>query len=70
MADTSYLDWPFLDDGHRALAADIRSWAEREIGPIAEALAAVAETIRREGAGRVLICGSLYLVGSVLALSD
>ena len=34
---------------------------------VPEALAAVAETIRREGRGRVLICGSLYLVGWVLA---
>jgi acyl-CoA dehydrogenase len=27
MADTSYLDWPFFDDGHRALAAGVRGAA-------------------------------------------
>jgi len=32
MADTSYLDWPFFDDGHRQLAADITGWAAKEIG--------------------------------------
>lgn len=32
MADTSYLDWPFFDDGHRQLATDLTSWAAKEIG--------------------------------------
>lgn len=32
MADTSYLDWPFFDDGHRQLAADITGWAATELG--------------------------------------
>ena len=26
MADRSFLDWPFLDDGHRALAQDLEAW--------------------------------------------
>ncbi|SEJ90377.1 Acyl-CoA dehydrogenase [Sphingomonas sp. OV641] len=26
MADRSFLDWPFLDDGHRALAAALEEW--------------------------------------------
>lgn len=26
MADRSFLDWPFLDDSHRALAADLEAW--------------------------------------------
>ncbi len=26
MADRSFLDWPFLDDGHRALADDLEAW--------------------------------------------
>ncbi len=26
MADRSFLDWPFLDDGHRALAASLEGW--------------------------------------------
>lgn len=35
MPDQSYLDWPFLDDSHRALAAEFRAWVDREIAPIA-----------------------------------
>jgi len=27
MADTSYLAWPFFDDGHRAHAAEVERWA-------------------------------------------
>lgn len=33
MGDTSFLRWPFFDDNHRELAADLRVWAEREIEP-------------------------------------
>ncbi len=36
MSDQSYLEWPFLEDSHRALARDIRTWSEREIAPLAE----------------------------------
>ena len=35
MSDTSYLDWPFLDDMHRDLASRIARWSEAEIAPIA-----------------------------------
>ena len=31
MADASYLAWPFFDDGHRRLAADVEAWAAREL---------------------------------------
>ena len=31
MADRSFLDWPFLDDGHRALASDLEAWCEAEL---------------------------------------
>ena len=31
MADTSYLDWPFLDDGHRKLAGQLGAWIGKEI---------------------------------------
>ena len=36
MSDTSYLDWPFLDDMHRDLSSRIARWAETEIAPMAE----------------------------------
>jgi acyl-CoA dehydrogenase len=32
MSDTTYLDWPFFDDVHRALAAGIEAWAFRNVG--------------------------------------
>ena len=32
MADRSYLDWPFLDDKHRQLAAEIETWANDRFG--------------------------------------
>jgi acyl-CoA dehydrogenase len=31
MPDRTFLDWPFLDDAHRALAAEFEPWAAREI---------------------------------------
>ena len=34
MADTTYLDWPFFEDRHRALAADLDAWAGRELASI------------------------------------
>lgn len=29
MGDTTFLDWPFFDDRHRAFAADLEAWAGR-----------------------------------------
>ena len=34
MADRSFLDWPFLDDHHRRLAAELEEWAARELHTI------------------------------------
>jgi len=31
MLDRSFLQWPFFDDHHRKLAADLESWCEREM---------------------------------------
>jgi len=36
MPDQSFLDWPFFDEPHRALAVSLRAWAKKEIAPIAE----------------------------------
>jgi acyl-CoA dehydrogenase len=38
MPDASYLDWPFFDDAHRAMARDLRDWAREAVRPIAEAV--------------------------------
>ncbi|PVB59646.1 acyl-CoA dehydrogenase family protein [Labrenzia sp. 011] len=32
MADRSFLDWPFFEAGHRALAAGLESWASSRLG--------------------------------------
>ena len=31
MTDRSYLQWPFFDDAHRALAAEVSAWRDREL---------------------------------------
>jgi acyl-CoA dehydrogenase len=36
LIDTAHLAWPFFDDVHRKLAADLSAWAEREMSPFAE----------------------------------
>lgn len=35
MADRSFLDWPFLDDAHRALAAEVEDWASNVLPGLA-----------------------------------
>jgi acyl-CoA dehydrogenase len=32
MADRSFLDWPFLDEGHRRLSRDLEAWCDAELG--------------------------------------
>lgn len=34
MADRSFLDWPFLDDAHRALADEVEAWTDEVIAPL------------------------------------
>ncbi len=34
MADRSFLDWPFFDDSHRALAVDVDAWASNAVAPL------------------------------------
>ncbi len=33
MPDTTFLHWPFFNDSHRQLAADLAAWTEKEIAP-------------------------------------
>lgn len=37
MVDTTYLDWPFLESHHRALAADLSTWAKATLPAIVDA---------------------------------
>jgi len=32
MADRSFLDWPFFDEGHRRLAGDLEAWCSASLG--------------------------------------
>jgi acyl-CoA dehydrogenase len=34
MADRSFLDWPFLDDSHRALAERLEDWCQHSLAPL------------------------------------
>jgi len=34
MADTSYLAWPFFDDGHRAYAREVERWGAEALPPL------------------------------------
>jgi dihydrofolate synthase/folylpolyglutamate synthase len=57
---------------HKTLSADEAAAAARDIGLAAKASASVREALadivsRADAPGRVLICGSLYLAGTVLA---
>ena len=36
MPDRSFLDWPFLDDRHRAFAGELDGWASEQIGAMPE----------------------------------
>lgn len=35
MPDTTFLDWPFFDDRHRALGRELRAWAAEHVAPVA-----------------------------------
>ncbi len=34
MSDRSFLDWPFFDDGHRKLAADLETWSADKLAHV------------------------------------
>lgn len=34
MADSSFLNWPFFDDGHRALARELEHWSAEALPPL------------------------------------
>ena len=36
MSDKTFLAWPFFDDGHRSLAAELERWAGESLPPLLE----------------------------------
>jgi len=54
MSDRSFLDWPFFDDGHRALAEELERWCSAEVGMdrhSADVDAACRTLVRKLGGG-------------------
>ncbi|HEX8692270.1 MAG TPA: acyl-CoA dehydrogenase family protein [Longimicrobium sp.] len=55
MPDRTFLAWPFFDDGHRRLAAELDAWVLAEVAPLAGAHgdvdATCRELVRRLAAG-------------------
>lgn len=63
MADRSYLDWPFFDDEHRALARDLDAWATEHVRPVPEAHEETVDAVCRDLVKRLAGAGWLdYLV--------
>jgi acyl-CoA dehydrogenase len=59
MADRSYLDWPFFDDEHRALARDLDDWAAEHVRPMPEAHEETVDEMCRELVRRLAGAGWL-----------
>ena len=53
MPDTTFLDWPFLDDRHRDFAHRLDAWCARELASVdhSDTDAACRDIVRRLGAG-------------------
>ena len=62
MADRSYLDWPFFDDEHRALARDLDDWAAEHVRPLPEAREETVDAACRELVERLAGAGWLDYV--------
>ena len=66
MADQSFLDWPFLDDGHRAWARELADWVEHGLPalPVPDehdldaVYAACGTLVRAMGSAGLLQCGN------------
>jgi acyl-CoA dehydrogenase len=62
MADRSYLDWPFFDDEHRALARDLDDWAAEYVRPMPEAHEETVDSACRDLVERLAGAGWLDYV--------
>jgi acyl-CoA dehydrogenase len=53
LADRSFLEWPFFDDGHRRLAEELEAWCGRELSDEkpGDVDAACRDLVKRLGAG-------------------
>src|SRR5262245_3925483 len=65
MSDTRYLDWPFFDDAHRALARDADAWALAHVAPahgadVDDECRALVRALGRDGWLRHCVGGTGY----------
>lgn len=68
MADKTFLDWPFFDDRHRALAAEVDDWAGASLAHVdhADADAACRALVRAMGDAGILTHSGVDPSGGVL----
>ena len=68
MADKTFLDWPFFDDRHRALAAEVDDWAGASLAHIdhADADAACRALVRAMGDAGILTHSAVDPSGGAL----
>ena len=79
MADRSFLDWPFFEDRHRALAAELETWCKAHLpadhGDVDEACRGLVKGLGaagflRHSGGEALDVRSLCLIRETLARHD
>lgn len=68
MADKTFLDWPFFDDRHRALAAEVDDWAVASLAHVdhADADAACRALVRAMGDAGILTHSAVDPSGGAL----
>ena len=68
MADKTFLDWPFFDDRHRALAAEVDDWAGASLAHVdhADADAACRALVRAMGDAGILTHSAVDPSGGAL----
>jgi len=57
-----FLTWPFFEDHHRALAADLDDWAEKELTPLASKAEGDVDTMCQNLVGKLSVGGWLDYV--------
>ena len=70
MADRTFLDWPFFDDGHRALAEALETWCAANLGsPHGDDVDAECRALVRKlgEAGWLRYCVPAAMAGSTTA---
>ncbi len=62
MADRSFLEWPFFDDAHRTLIADVDAWVAGTLPPLLTEADSAADAVYRTVGGLVRALGEAGLL--------